>query len=257
MYIAGSDFDGTLNRGGVSERDRDAIHRFRQAGNLFGLVTGRDYWMYETLRRENIEFDFVLALNGAMAIREDGSYHYFEAEPNTDNCIGAIAAFLGENYRTWLSTVLDRERHTFATDPSFNRDSTLLPSEAAKLTAFTQMNTAFRSDEDARNAVAQINTRWGHTVNALQNGTCVDIPPAGVDKGTGIARYASIVGVPDDNIYCIGDNMNDMAMITRFHGCAVANARNEVKAAAEFTFDSVGALLDHILALEKPEKLKK
>ena len=55
MYIVGSDFDGTLNRGGVSEQDRDAIHRFRQAGNRFGLVTGRDYWMYETLTREGID----------------------------------------------------------------------------------------------------------------------------------------------------------------------------------------------------------
>ena len=49
MYILASDFDGTLNHGGISQRSRDAIAAFRAAGNLFGIVTGRDYWMYETM----------------------------------------------------------------------------------------------------------------------------------------------------------------------------------------------------------------
>ena len=49
MYILATDYDGTLSRGGVSQRNKDAIERFRKAGNLFGVVTGRDYYMYNTL----------------------------------------------------------------------------------------------------------------------------------------------------------------------------------------------------------------
>lgn len=247
MYIVASDFDGTLNYHGIRQETRDAIHRFREAGNQFGLVTGRDYWMYETLVKEQIEFDFILALNGAMAIKPDGTFHYCERVENTDNCVGAIAQYLGETCHTWLGCLLERQRTTFATDPSYTRDASLLPAEAAKIAKFTHLNTVLHSDEEARDAACEINRRWGHTVNALQNGICVDIPPAGIDKGEGVARYAAMLGVPDDNIYCVGDNMNDMAMITRFHGCAVANARGEVKAAAEATYDGVWAVIDHVM----------
>lgn len=251
MYIAASDFDGTLSYNGISQKNRDAIQRFRAAGNLFGLVTGRDFWMYETLVRENIEFDFILALNGAMAIKPDGTFLYCERMPNKNNTVGQIAAYLGETYHTFLDCLTARERTTFAADPSYIRSKSKppikLPEEAADISEFTQLNTVFRSDDDARDAAAQINLRWGDTVNALQNGICVDIPPAGVDKGQGLARYAAMVGVPESNIYTIGDNMNDMAMITRFHGCAVANAREEVKSAAEAVYEGVWAVLEYVL----------
>lgn len=251
MYIVASDFDGTLSYNGISQKNRDVIKKFRAAGNKFGLVTGRDYWMYETLVREKIEFDFILALNGAMAIRPDGTFHYCEHMPNKNNTIGQIAAFLGENYHTFLDCLDGRTRTTFASDPSYIRSKSnpqvRSPEDAANISEFTQLNTVFRSDNDAREAAAEINRRWGDTVNALQNGICVDIPPAGIDKGQGLARYASMIGVNEDNIYTVGDNMNDMAMITRFHGCAVANARDEVKQAAEAVYDGVWAVIEYVL----------
>jgi len=63
-----------------------------------------------------------------------------------------------------------------------------------------------------------------------------------------VARYAAAMGVCADNIYCAGDEMNDMAMITRFHGCAVANARKEIKEAAEGVYEDIAQIIDMILA---------
>ncbi|MBR7101750.1 MAG: HAD hydrolase family protein, partial [Clostridia bacterium] len=43
MKIIATDFDGTLSYNGkISEEDKAAIKRFRDAGNKFGVVTGRD-----------------------------------------------------------------------------------------------------------------------------------------------------------------------------------------------------------------------
>lgn len=250
MYIVASDFDGTLNYHGISQENRDAIKRFRAAGNKFGLVTGRDYWMYETLVKEGIEFDFVLALNGAMAVGQDGSFHWCERTENKNGTVRGITEYLGENFQTYLSCLLGRERHTFCTDQNYVKDTE--PAENAdKIIEFTHLNSIFPKDEDAETAAREINKRWGDIVNALQNGRCIDIPPAGIDKGQGVARYAELIGVPADNIYCVGDNMNDMAMITRFHGCAVSNAREEVKAAAEATYEAVWAVIDYVMSLEK------
>ena len=113
---------------------------------------------------------------------------------------------------------------------------------------FSQISTACDTTELARQCTAEINERWGDTVNALQNGWCIDITPVGIDKGEGVARYADRMGVSHGNVFCAGDNMNDYAMISRFHGLAVEDAVPELKEAAEGVFPDVGYMIDYIMS---------
>lgn len=243
MYILATDYDGTLNRGGVSQTDRDAIAAFRKSGNRFGVVTGRDCGMYDTLCHEGVEFDFVIVMNGAMALDSDGSTVFEEVGDAA--CVRGITELIG-GYDNFLSCVYRRTRKTFHSAYPEGNDRYRPLCEIEGLTSFTMMNTWVASDELASRAVAEINERYGRYVHALQNGNCIDIPPCGIDKGVGIARYADMLGVPHENIWCAGDNLNDMAMISRFHGCAVVNAREEVKAAAEAVRDSIADVIAHI-----------
>lgn len=245
-YLIATDFDGTLNRGGVSERDRDAIKRFRAAGNLFGVVTGRDTYMRETLLEANVDFDFVVVLNGAIILDSDGNTLF---ESTCDGaCIRGICDLFAE-YDTHLSCVYRRDRITFKSKYPDGNERYAPLSEIPKITRFTMLNSVVSSDAAATEATARINREFGGYVNALQNGQCIDIPPRGIDKGEGVARIAEIMGVSHDNIWCAGDNLNDIAMIERFHGCAVPNARDEVKAAAERTYDGIYEIADTILSL--------
>ena len=250
MFILASDYDGTLNRGGISPRVRAAIARFREAGNLFGVVTGRDYWMYEAMRRDSLELDFILAMNGAMLIsatgEEAGSILSCERQVN-DGCIRGIAEHVGLKYGEDVSTVLVKERVTFHAKIPEGNDEFAPLSCADRIPEFSQMNTRCGTEDEARRCVAEINEKWGRTVNALQNGTCIDIPPAGIDKGEGVARYADRMGVPHGNVFCAGDNMNDYAMIVRFHGLAVENAVPALKSAAEAVYPDIGAMIDAIM----------
>ena len=41
--------------------------------------------------------------------------------------------------------------------------------------------------------------------------------------------------------------MNDMSMISRFHGCAVSNARKEIRDAAEGVYEDIAEIIDMIL----------
>ena len=251
MYILASDYDGTLSRGGISPEDREAVAEFRKAGNLFGIVTGRDYWMYQTVREEEFSLDFILAMNGAMLIATDGECAgeilSCEEKPN-NGCIRRIAKHVGEKYGYGVDTVLIRDRISFHGAKPEGDGGRVKPLDFADtIPAFSQMNTRCSSSEDARRCVEEINREWGDTVNALQNGICIDIPPAGIDKGEGVARYAAKMGVPEDNIFCAGDNMNDYAMVSRFHGLAVEDAVPELKAAAERSFPSVGKMIGYIM----------
>ncbi len=258
MVILASDYDGTLNRGGISASVREAVARFRAAGNLFGIVTGRDYWMYETVAREGLPIDFILAMNGAMLIATDGERagEILRVERQANNgCMRWIAEHLWKHYGQSVDTVLVRDRVSFCADvPDGNeRFAPMARADADSpdgIAAFSQMNTRCGTEDEARRCVEEINARWGDTVNALQNGICIDIPPAGIDKGEGVARYADSMGVPYDNVYCAGDNMNDYAMIARFHGLAVENAVPELKAAAEGVFPDIAAMIGFIMDRE-------
>ena len=247
MYILASDYDGTLSRGGISARDRAAVAEFRAAGNLFGIVTGRDYWMYETVREARFDLDFILAMNGAMLISPNGGILRCERQKN-DGCVPWIVRHVGEKYGYQVDSVLLRDRIMFHTDVPEGNERFAPLSLADKVEEFSQMNTRCATEELARRCVAEINEAWGRSVNALQNGVCIDIPPAGIDKGEGVARYAASVGVPPENVYCAGDNMNDYAMISRFHGFVVENAVPELKAAAEGVFPDIAAMIAEIMS---------
>jgi len=252
MHILATDYDGTLNRGGVSQADRDAIDRLRAAGNLFGVVTGRAGDMYDTLVRDHVPFDFVIVMNGAMTLDTDGNTVFEETADIS--CIRGIAELVGSgDYANFLSCVYHHTRHTYhAAHPDGNEKYDSM-SKIGEFPRFTQLNTWVKTDELSRRLTAEINANFGEYVNALQNGVCIDIPPRGIDKGVGVARYAEQMGVPPENVWCAGDNMNDMAMIVRFHGCAVSNAREEVKAAAEATYDGIYAIIEHIMEVQTSE----
>ena len=248
MYILATDYDGTLNRGGVSERNHEAIRRFREAGNLFGVVTGRDYYMYNTLVDHGVEFDFILPFNGGMTINTEGKVTADYRAPNAENIIYEIAEMMTD-YDSWLGCSIYKTHYTFHPHHPKGGRSCLPMDYTFAIPSFSMLNTGCRTKEAAAECAARINRRFGHIITALQNGTAVDMPPRGIDKGEGVARYAAAMGVPAENIYCAGDEMNDMAMISRFHGCAVSNARKEIKEAAEGVYEDIAEIIEHILEL--------
>ncbi len=247
MYLLASDYDGTLNRGGIAERDRSAIRAFRDAGNLFGVVTGRAMDMFDTLAAENLTVDFVIAFNGAAAL--DGTGHILFCDRiENKGILRAAVEFMGETYHRELSTVTERERTTFYSGCAGGSEQYAPLTAADAIPYFTHLNTRCTDDAEAAQCTAELNRRFGTAIHALQNGICIDMPPAGVDKGTGIARYAALFHIPADHIYCAGDNCNDLAMLTRYHGCAVDNARPEVKAASEGVYAGIFSIIEKIMS---------
>ena len=80
MIIIASDFDGTLNHHGISDGDKKAIKKFREAGNKFGIVTGRDLematWVIYDLEKVGLEVDFVICCTGGVIKDGDGKIIY-------------------------------------------------------------------------------------------------------------------------------------------------------------------------------------
>lgn len=78
------------------------------------------------------------------------------------------------------------------------------------------------------------------------NGYCVrsgdkylDVVANGVSKGIALERLMDILKIQKENVYAVGDNMNDIDMLKAAGtSCAVANAEPEVKSVADIEVPS-------------------
>ena len=91
---------------------------------------------------------------------------------------------------------------------------------------------------------ALIGERFGEYLNPLQNGTCIDIVPLGMDKAQGIYKLLSLVGGEKTDVIAVGDNVNDEAMIKEFRSYAMENGVASIKALADCITVSIEELIE-------------
>ena len=78
--------------------------------------------------------------------------------------------------------------------------------------------------------------RWNRVMHVTVSGKLwVDGANKNVNKGSALKHFQDEYGISPDETLAFGDNINDIEMLQRAsHSFAVANARDEVKEAANF-----------------------
>lgn len=249
------DYDNTLFQNGEIAKDTlNEIRKFRDDGNLFGIVSGRDYVTgYKTFRAENLfEFDFLLLKTGAMAVDVDGNVIYDDTfdggmpwgEGTLASEVIRLSFEMGAPFVT-TSAGKDR-RYYYSQYPNGMEREIRQPrphSEIAVIGDIGMMSTICKDEESATLITEKLKREFGTVLNPLQNGIAIDISKAGVDKGTGIQKFAEYTGISFENIWVAGDNYNDIAMLEMFHSCAMTNGVAEAKNKAEYVCDTVGDVI--------------
>ena len=248
MKILASDYDGTLSFGGIDDSKRDAIVRWRKAGNLFGPVSGRGLKnLIDMFAENNIECDFILANNGAVIARSDGKV--LDEVRCSDAPLKEIVEVLFAN-RCLLAYVhtafpcvvkpcaeeCEEGEYTLATMPD--------------VPYFTQISTLFSSAEEALEMTEKLKEMFGDVINPLKNSVCIDITSPGVNKASGLYRLLEILGAKHEELIVVGDNLNDATMIAEFRSYAMENGAEEIKALANELTVGVDELILRELSVE-------
>ncbi len=241
MKIIASDFDGTLNYNGISQRDKDAIDKFREAGNKFGLVTGRDLeqalWVVKDLHRASLKVDFVICCTGAVRLNGSG-----ELESVKKQKVGKYLNDLLEYGRTLeLGTFRASNELVVCHADAYNN----IKHNFEILGEITQANAWFYNEEDAKKFTSYVESNFGDKISVFRNGGSIDMPPCGISKVSGIYDYVS--QYENAEIITVGDNVNDIPMIKEFDGYAVSNARDEVKKVAKHSCDRIADMIEEIM----------
>ena len=246
MKLIGSDYDGTLNHGGIDAAKMDAIRRWRAAGNVFGVVSGRGPdFLAELTAQLGDNFDFYASCNGGVAVDAAGNplFDYrceeVDARAFVSDLLAWGAPFAYVNYDDVCIRVGDET----TTD-----EIEYLVEEMPDLPYFHKMAVFLPGPDEAGALVERVRAKYGDKVNPLQNWWCVDIAPYGVDKAAGLRRLAAHFGVAQESIIAVGDNLNDAAMVGAFRGYAMAQGSEELKAIAAFVTESVTDLIMKELA---------
>lgn len=242
MKIIASDYDGTLNHGGIDDEKRNAIKRWRMAGNLFGLVSGRGIEsLLEIPKRNNFEYDFLLASNGAVIADINGNVL---AE---SRCDGALAKPLLEFILSlgcqWADVHTEFKCTIDLNDEERLEDEFTLET-LPEIPYFNQISTILPDCKEAERVTTAVKEKFGGHLNPLQNGSCIDIVSADMNKAVGLYKFLELVGAEYDDLVTVGDNINDTHMIAEFRSYAMENAVQSIKDLANYETASVTHLIE-------------
>lgn len=249
MKILGSDYDGTLNFNGMDDKKRQAIARWRSAGNLFVLVSGRHSANVRDLHiQQNFPCDYFIGSNGAV-IRNSNN-EVVHADCCDPQHLLPLVRFLLElncpfalvhGAEDWFY-VYDRPEQA-AKEPACSLE-TMPP-----VTYYTQVTTCMPTEEEAVAVAEKVRERFGAWFNPLQNGTSIDIVRSDANKAKGLYALTELVGATHGDVITVGDNINDSDMIREFKSYAMENGVQAIKDLADFVTPGVAELIHRELEL--------
>ena len=199
--VLATDYDGTFARHGTAtSATRDAVTRFRAAGGVPVLVTGREIPDLQRVFDGLHLFDLVVAENGALLYWPDTRREQLLGDPPESSLVEAL-----------------RARHVSPLSIGRVVIATYEPHET-----------------DALEIIRDL----GLDRRVIFNKGAVMILPSGVDKATGFAAALREVGRSASAAIGVGDAENDHVLLQHCGlGAAVQNAVPSLKACADLVLD--------------------
>ncbi|MEE1012140.1 MAG: HAD hydrolase family protein [Acutalibacteraceae bacterium] len=243
MKIIGSDYDGTLNHGGIDDVKRNAIKKWRDAGNVFALISGRGPDdVIRIYNEKQFGCDYLIANNGAIILKPDGTV------VSDTRCNGAVTVpllkLLFENGCPWGNVQTAFPCRVYADENDCAEEGGYTLKNMPTVEYFNQISTILPDFETAEKVTELIRERFGNELNPLQNGICIDIVRSDMNKAKGLYILMDILGAEYDDIIAVGDNINDRAMIEEFRSYAMENGVDAIKELADYTVSSVTELIE-------------
>ncbi|MBR6532040.1 MAG: HAD-IIB family hydrolase [Clostridia bacterium] len=243
MKIIGSDYDGTLNHGGITEFKKAAIEKWRNAGNLFTLVSGRGPdGVLELYEEQQFGCDYLIANNGAVILKPDGT-SVFEARCDSSLAV-PLLKHLFKVGCTWAHVQTAFPCRVFADEKACTEPWHYTLGTMPDIPYFTQINTQLPTFEESARVTASVREAFGEKLNPLQNGECLDIIRVDMNKAKGLYILMDYVGATHGDVIAVGDNINDRDMIAEFRSYAMETGVDEIKALADFIVPDVTDLIE-------------
>ena len=278
--LISTDLDGTIVfNGTISLRDREAMARWRAAGNLLVINTGRSVSALEhVVVPMGLEFDNAILYTGAAIVDADIRVQCSTALPA--GVVEDILDFVeGAPGVTVFTTGLDEDLLIYDTIGSGSELLTLFrPATRRELDGREVIGVPMRFTdlEMAARTEAYLHRRWEGQAVGFRNQDFIDVVPASASKGAGLRQLVESLAEPPAaemsgeaseatvggsvglgvgsrppepvETWSIGDSWNDISMHQAAdHSYALPWSPPEVVAQCDGTVSSLADLIDSLM----------
>lgn len=266
-----TDLDGTLVRGRhVDPADVEALRRWREAGHLLVIATGRSVMLARLAARDAMEaaggvfdcdYDYVICASGTTLLDRIGQV--LRCDPLPPDQVSRAATFLaGRQDCAVIATTLDGDfllHNPFGPQDEFARYAALFTPatlEEVLTKDVTSMPVHVPDAAVADALAAELVARSGGAVGTPRSVQYLDVVPAGQDKGAAIVHLREALagrGVSVDRVAAVGDSWNDIPMyrhadVPAAMADGTQDAQEAALAAGGLVVDSLADLVDVLLA---------
>ena len=226
-----SDYDQTfyLNDEDI-EKNKIAINRFRENGNIFVIATGRSFFDFKNKSDlYDIDYDYVIINHGATILNKNNNITYNFSINNE---------------------IIDELKQDLEIEKSMK---TFCCSELESRVDFdyknlTKIHVKYNDKETAMTINDKINKKYDKYINAyFVTGNAIEIIAKETDKSFAIELLLKDLEVSKNCVYTIGDGYSDIEMIRNFNGYCMKESVDELKALAEKEYESVSSLVNDLM----------
>jgi Cof subfamily protein (haloacid dehalogenase superfamily) len=247
MYkLIAVDMDGTLlnEEKEISTRCLNAIFQLKEKGKKIVLATGRPLnGVMRYIEKLNLleENDYVVAFNGALVQGTISKQVIFD-KPLSLNAykeLYIVSQQLGVNIHALTDkSVLTPKNNPYTEIESRINQIPILEGDIEALDASTIIvKVMFIDDPDKLDEIIPKLPDWITAKYSILRSApyFLEFLDKSVNKGAGVSAIAKMLGVGRDEVICVGDAGNDLAMIQYAGlGVAMGNAVDEIKSAADY-----------------------
>jgi len=265
MYkLMAVDLDGTLldEEKKISERCRENVRRLKEMGKKFVLATGRPMRgilsYIETLDLSD-ENDYVVIYNGALVLNTKGDKILYNQPVSLDSYkeLYELSKRFGVNIHALANEkVLTPKYNPYTEIESAFNHIPIIEGPVDEVDPSTNIIKVMFVDEPEKlDSVIPLLPGWVKEKYSILRSAPIflEFLDKNVNKGVGVSIIANELGIKPEEVICIGDAGNDIAMI-KYAGLGVAmgNATEEVKAAADYvtaanTEDGVAKVIEKFM----------
>ena len=227
MKVLASDFDLTLYVDDLEivKKNVMAICRFMKQGNLFGIITGRNYSDIKVLlNKYDIPYHYLICQDGAKLF------------DSMDYCFSTV--YLSRVDIVRIVSILEAHHFDYYLDDGYNE--TVNMDDCVKVVGVIE-----DSREEAQKVVDILNKEGFYAYLSVYY---INILDSSVNKKNALEKLLVHADCYKEDLYVIGDSVNDLEMLTSFQGAIMKNHSKELDHLGKKSYDT---LYEYIEELER------
>ena len=227
MKILASDFDETLyfpDNEELNKKNIESINNFISQGNIFCIVTGRNYTdLKKLLKENNIQYSYLICEDGAKIFN------------SVDYCLDTI--LLEENEIKEIVKILEEIKCDYYLDDGYNK--TEYHNDCVKIVVNC-------TDQEEKEKIVKI-VKEKMDIHIYASKTHVNIIHKTVNKENAIKKLFNLENLDYNKLYVIGDNDNDYEMIKTFNGVVVKKHHKKLDELQPKEYESLSDYIEELM----------